>query len=147
MAKKRKKATRKSRRRSGLGGVSNTIVETLSIVGGAIGAGLINRVIPATINDKLVSGGKVAIGVALNKMAKGSNAAIMRGIGNGFIAIGSVDLLKSVGVLSGDFDFPNLGEDVLGADDLAVINGEDEMGEDVLGADDLAVINGDEDEN
>jgi len=143
MAKKKKKSTVK-RRRSGLGGVNNTIIETLSIVGGAVGAGLLNRVIPATINDKLVSGGKVAIGVALTKMAKGSNAAIMRGIGNGFIAIGSVDLLKSVGVLSGDFDFPNLGEDVLGADDLDVVNG---LGEDVLGADDLAVVNGDEDEN
>jgi hypothetical protein len=149
MAKKKKKSTKK-RRRSGLSGVNNTILETLAIVAGAVGAGFINKVIPATVNDKMVSGGKVAIGVALNKFAKGSNAGIMRGIGNGFIAVGSVDLLKSFGVLSGDFDFPNMGEDVLGADDIDVINGlgenEDEMGEDVLGADDIAVINGEDDE-
>lgn len=147
MAKKRKKSTSRRRSKSRLSGVNGTIMETLAIVGGAVGAGLINKVIPATINDKLVSGGKVAIGVALNKMAKGSNAGLMRGIGNGFIAIGSVDLLKSVGVLSGDFDFPAMGEDVLSGDDLDVING---LGEDeyvLSGEDDLSVINGEEDED
>jgi hypothetical protein len=51
------------------------------------------------------------------------------------IAVGSVDLLKSFGALSGDFDIPVINGDVLAG--LDVVNG------DVLAGDDIPVINGD----
>jgi hypothetical protein len=107
----------------------------LGLVAGAVIAGYINKVIPATTNDKIVSGGKIALGLALQKFMKGS---LTHGIGSGMIAVGSVDLLKSFGALSGDFDIPVingdvLAGDVLAGDDLPVING-----------DDLDVINGDD---
>jgi hypothetical protein len=54
------------------------------------------------------------------------------------IAVGSVDLLKSFGVLSGDFDIPTINADVLNGLDLDVVNGDmDELGDDVLGEDEL----------
>ena len=107
----------------------------LGLVAGAVIAGYVNKVIPATTNDKIVSGGKIALGLALQKFMKGS---LVHGIGSGMIAVGSVDLLKSFGALSGDFDIPVingdvLAGDVLAGDDLPVING-----------DDLPVINGDD---
>lgn len=127
---KRKKHRRASRRRhmSGLKGID--MQNTLGVVAGAVVAGYLNKVIPATVNDKLVAGGKVALGIALPHFIK-SNRSLMTGIGAGMVAVGSVDLLKSFGALSGDFDIP-------------VINGlEDEMGADVLSGDDIPVINGD----
>lgn len=132
MAKRKKHHSRKRRshRRGAMGfvkGIDTTNI--LGIVGGAVVAGYLNKLIPATINDKLVAGGKIAVGVLLPKVVK-TNPKLMDGIGAGMIAVGSVDLLKSFGVLSGDFDIP-------------VINGiDEEMGADVLGAD-LPVINAD----
>ena len=52
------------------------------------------------------------------------------------IAVGSVDLLKSFGALSGDFEIPVINGDVLAG--LDVVNG------DVLAGDDIPVINGDD---
>ena len=61
------------------------------------------------------------------------------------IAVGSVDLLKSFGAISGDFDIPvingdvlaGLGGDVLAGDfDIPVINGDDEFGQAEFGEDD-----------
>lgn len=132
MAKRKKHHSRKRRshRHGSMGfvkGIDTTNI--LGIVGGAVVAGYLNKLIPATVNDKLVAGGKIAVGVLLPKVVK-TNPKLMDGIGAGMIAVGSVDLLKSFGVLSGDFDIP-------------VINGiDEEMGADVLGAD-LPVINAD----
>ena len=52
----------------------------------------------------------------------------MGGVGAGMIAVGSVDLLKSFGALSGSFDIPIVNGDILA--------GDDEMG-------DIPVVNGD----
>ena len=132
---KKMSGVRKHRRHSMHGASKFDTQNLLGLVAGAVIAGYVNKVIPATMNDKIVSGGKIALGLALQKFMKGS---LGHGIGSGMIAVGSVDLLKSFGALSGDFDIPVingdvLAGDVLAGDDLPVING-----------DDLPVINGDD---
>ena len=113
---------------AGLGGVR----------GGAVVAGYLNKLIPATVNDKITAAAKVGLGVALPMLVK--NNKLIAGAGAGMIAVGSVDLLKSFGALAGDFDIPVINGDILAGDVLAeqldVINGDD----------DIPVINGDEDE-
>ena len=133
---------RRSHSRSGMGAIDTQNI--LGVVGGAVIAGYLNKIIPATINDKISAGAKVAIGIALPMLVKNPKTKqLMAGIGSGMIAVGSVDLLKSFGALSGDFDIPVINGDVLaGDDDIPVINGnefgEDEMGDDEMSGDVLA---------
>jgi hypothetical protein len=134
---KRRMSGVRRRRHSGMGAIDTTNI--ISVIGGAVIAGLINKVIPTTVNDKIVAGGKVALGVALPMLVKsGSMKNVMAGVGAGMIAVGSVDLLKSFKVLNGDFDIPVINGDVLSGDvlseDIDVINGDDDM-----------MMNGDED--
>ena len=121
-----------------IGGIDTTNV--LGVIAGAVIAGYLNKLIPATVNDKVVAGGKIALGLALPMLVKsGSMKNIVSGVGSGMIAVGSVDLLKSFNVLSGTFDIPTINGDILAGDilaeDIPVINGDN----------DLNVINGDED--
>jgi hypothetical protein len=138
MARKRRKSKvsgvkRRRSSRSNMGGIDVTNI--LSVVGGAVIAGYINKLIPAKVNDKVVAGGKVALGIALPMLSKsGATKNILSGVGAGMIAVGSVDLLKSFGALSGDFDIPVINGDVLAG--LDIVNG------DVLAGDDIPVING-----
>lgn len=129
-------------RKHGMGAIDTTNI--ISVIGGAVIAGYLNKLIPATVNDKIVAGGKVALGIALPMLVKsGSMKNIMHGVGAGMIAVGSVDLLKSFGALSGDFDIPVINGDVLAGDvlaDIPVINGDDDM---MSGDDDF--LSGDED--
>lgn len=152
MARKKRKSrvSGVKRRRSShskMGGID--ITNILSVVGGAVIAGYINKLIPAKVNDKVVAGGKVALGIALPMLSKsGATKNILSGVGAGMIAVGSVDLLKSFGALSGDFDIPVINGDVLAGldvvngdvlagDDIPVINGDDEFGADEFGADEF----------
>lgn len=137
--KKRLSGTKKYSRRK-LSGVSSSIdmQNILGLVGGAIAAGYLNKLIPATVNDKITAAAKVGLGVALPMLVK--NNKLIAGAGAGMIAVGSVDLLKSFGALAGDFDIPVINGDILAGDVLAeqldVINGDD----------DIPVINGDMDD-
>jgi hypothetical protein len=133
--KRRKISGVRRRRSSGMGAIDTTNI--LGVVGGAVLAGYLNKIVPATINDKVLAGGKVALGVALPMIFKsGKTKNIMGGVGAGMIAVGSVDLLKSFGALSGSFDIPIVNGDILAGDDefmgedIPVVNG------DVLGGDD-----------
>jgi len=167
MSKRRKHHTKKhhtrrhTKRHSGLGAIDFTNI--LGVAAGAVAAGFLNKVIPATIDSKIVAGGKIALGVALPMFVKsGKLKGIMSGVGAGMIAVGAVDLLRGFGVLSGaddsmsislngDQDF--LGDEILGADvlgddimngidDLSVVNA-DVLGDDELhGIDDISVVNG-----
>lgn len=151
MAKRRKKTKKAGRRRSRKTSMGNIdITNILGVVAGAVAAGYLDKVIPETIDNKIVAGGKIALGIALPMFVKsGSMKNILGGAGAGMIAVGSVDLLKEFGVLSGTSDDDMLeislngDQDVLsGDDDLNVING------DVLaGDDDISVINGMDDED
>jgi len=152
MAKRRKKhkvsgvRRRRSHRTSGLGAID--IQNIGGVIAGAVIGGYLNKIIPATVNDKLVAGGKVALGIALPMFVKdGKTKNLVAGVGAGLIAVGSVDLLKSFGALSGDFDIPVINGDVLaGDDDIPVINGDNDIptingdvlaGDDELGADEF----------
>jgi hypothetical protein len=132
MAKRKRKhkvSGARRRRHSGMGAIDTTNI--LGVVGGAVLAGYLNKIVPATVNDKVLAGGKVALGVALPMIFKsGKTKNIMTGVGAGMIAVGSVDLLKSFGALSGSFDIPVVNGDILAGD-------EDEMGQDI------PVVNGD----
>jgi hypothetical protein len=136
----------KGRRRSKISGGKIDFTNILAVVGGAVIAGYVNKLVPVTVNDKIVAGGKVALGIALPMLSKnGQTKNILSGVGAGMIAVGSVDLLKSFGAISGDFDIPvingdilaGLGGDVLAGDfDIPVINGDDEFGQAEFGEDD-----------
>jgi len=146
MAKRRKKtrkAGRKRSRKSTMGAIDFTNI--LGVVAGAVVAGYVDKLVPDTINNKIVAGGKIALGIALPMFVKsGSMKNILGGAGAGMIAVGSLDLLKEFGVLSGAEEDDMLeislngDQDILaGDDDISVINA------DVLsGDDDISVING-----
>ena len=161
MARKRKTKTRKSSRsrsrsRSMIGAIDfNSVV---GVVVGAVATKLLDKVIPDTINDKIVSGGKVALGLALPMLSKeGKTKNLLSGVGNGMIAVGVVELLNSFGVLNGlgANDDEMLVVSLDGADDINVVNGVDDinvvngLGDDVLGDDVLAdmEMSGDDDED
>ena len=114
----------KGRRRSKMSGGKIDFTNILAVVGGAVIAGYVNKLVPVTVNDKIVAGGKVALGIVLPMLSKnGQTKNILSGVGAGMIAVGSVDLLKSFGAINGDFDIP-------------VINGDDEFGQAEFGEDD-----------
>lgn len=165
MAKKKKTAVKKyrvrHRRQSGMGAIDTTNLIGTAV--GALGAKLLNKVIPDTIDKKIVAGGKIAVGVLLPMVAKDGKTKNMLGaVANGFVAVGTIELVEELGVIEGlgrtddetlaialegieDVEFEDvtdrmgenvLGEDVLGMDDdLSVVNGND-----------LAVVNADDDE-
>ena len=153
MAKRKHKKTKKhhSRRRShkgGLGAIDFTNI--LGVVAGAVAAGYVDKLIPDTmdLDPKILAGAKIALGVALPMFVKsGSMKNVLAGAGAGMIAVGSVDLLKGMGMLAGTAEDDVLeislsGDmDVLSGDDMSVINGS------VLAADDVSVINGFDDED
>jgi hypothetical protein len=118
------------RRHSKMSGIDTTNI--LGVVAGAVVAGYLNKLVGNKVNDKVLAGGKVALGIALPMLFKsGSSKNIIAGVGSGMIAVGSVDLLKSFGALSGDFDIPVINGDF----DIPVINGDDEFGADILNGD------------
>jgi hypothetical protein len=150
--KSRKMSGTRRNRRSSMGAIDTTNI--ISVIGGAVIAGFLNKIIPATVNDKIVAGGKVALGIALPMLVKsGDMKNVMQGVGAGMIAVGSVDLLKSFKVLNGDFDIPVINGDVLAGDvlagdfDIPVINGDDDMmsGDDDFMSGDDDFMSGDED--
>lgn len=136
-SKKRISGVRRKRSRS-MGAIDTTNI--LGVVGGALIAGYLNKIVPTTVDSRLLAGGKVALGVALPMFVKsGATKNILTGLGSGMVAVGSVDLLKSFGVISGTFDLPVINGNILGAGnvlsgyDLPTINGED-----------MPLMNGDE---
>ena len=130
MAKRKRKGKVSGKRRTtsrrGLGAISGHLTTVLAVAGGAVAAGMINKIIPATVNDKIVAGGKILVGAFLPTLVKGQGRQIAEAAGLGMVAVGSVDLLKSAGILSGDFDIPVLSGDILSGDDLDQLNGDDD---------------------
>jgi hypothetical protein len=126
---KRKMSGVRRKRSRSMGAIDTTNI--LGVVGGALIAGYLNKIVPTTVDSRLLAGGKVALGVALPMFVKsGATKNILTGVGSGMIAVGSVDLLKSFGVISGTFDLPVINGNILGAGsvlsgyDLPTINGE-----------------------
>jgi hypothetical protein len=129
--KKRISGVRRRRNSAKMGGIDATNI--LGVVAGAVIAGYLNKLVGDKVNDKVLAGGKVALGVALPMFVKtGSAKNIVSGIGSGMVAVGAVDLMKSFKMLSGDFDIPVINGDF----DIPVINGDDDFGADILNGDD-----------
>jgi len=144
--KTKKHHTRRRSHKSGMGAIDFTNI--LGVVAGAVAAGYLDKLVPDSVNPKITAGGKIALGVALPMFVKsGSMKNILAGAGAGMIAVGSVDLLKGFGVLSGAAEDDvleislNGDMDVLAGDDMAVINAS------VLAEDDMSVINGYDEES
>jgi hypothetical protein len=154
MAKRRKK-----HRRHHMGAVTRSSKMNLSTdLGAALGGGIggfVDKVIPTTINPKLVAGAKIVLGGVVRRTWSGPMG---NAIGLGITALGTYQLLAQFGLLSGlgqsddmvAVSLDGIGADVLAGDDVAVVNGADDvsvvngMGADVLageddymGADDL----------
>ena len=148
MAKRKRKkisGVRRRQRMHGVGAVDFTNI--LGVLAGAVAGGMVNKIVPSTVDPRLVSGGKVALGIALPMLSKsGSTKNILAGVGSGMIAVGGVELLKAIapnmisGIGEDEFisvSLDGIGESVLAenvlAGDIDVING------------DIDVINGDDD--
>lgn len=149
--KKKKSSGRRKNRKGGLGAIDITSI--ISVIAGAAGAGFADKVIPDTIDKRIVAGAKIVLGAALPMLSKsGSTKNILAGVGNGLIAVGTIDILKGFGVLGAateetlEVDLSGTEDVLAGMDDISVMNGDDD--ESVLaGDDDLSVINGMEDED
>lgn len=149
MAKRKRKkisGVRRRQRMHGVGAVDFTNI--LSVIAGAVAGNMLNKVVPSTVDPRLVSGGKLALGVALPMFSKsGSTKNILAGVGSGMVAVGSIELLKAVAptMMSG------IGEDEFISVSLDGI-GESVLAEDVLSGDidvingDISVVNGDDED-
>jgi len=150
MAKKRKKMYKRRRRISGV--VDNlNIMDVLGAAAGGIGAKFLNKVVPDTLDKKLVSGGKILVGALLPMLVKGQGAGMAKAAGNGMVAIGAAELLNEMGVLGGMGDDDMLAVAIEGIEDVEFEDLTDDIGADiegggeVLGDDDIPVISGDDD--
>jgi hypothetical protein len=102
-SKKRKTSHRRRSRRSRIGAVDlkKTGTRILGVAAGAFLARTVNNMAAKqfpTLSPKILGIGDVAIGVFVPKFLK---SEIGQGIGDAFIAIGSLTTLQSFGVLSG----------------------------------------------
>lgn len=153
MARRKKKGTkRRTVRRTRTRSIGAIDMNQLLYSGvGGLSAQLINKIIPATWDAKMVAGGKLALGVALPMVSKDAKTKkMLSDIGSGMVAVSIVELLQSFGFMAGiGFAKPNEVEEfavVLDSDRLQ----RDRIGADVLGAnvlgqyedDDISVING-----
>ena len=150
---KRSKMSGVKRRRHSVGAIDFTNI--LSVVAGAVAGGMVNKLIPtdSKIDPRIVSGGKVALGIALPMLSKsGSTKNILAGVGSGMVAVGSVELLKGLAPAMfagiGEDEFVSVSLDGIGESVLA----ESVLAEDVLSGDisvvngDISVVNGDYDD-
>lgn len=149
MAKRRKakkSSYRRRRRMSGIGklNVAGIGTQVLGIAAGAAGAAILAKNVFPTMNAKVKAAIQIGAGIALpafllkNKMGEA--------LGSGMIAVGAVNILQSMNVISG------IGEDALllpvsmAGDDLSVVaGGDDDDDSYAMSGDDLSVVAGIED--
>jgi len=68
-------------------------VKTAGLVAGGVGASMVDKFIPASLDSKLVNGGKIVIGAVLSHIGKGG---ILSGVGDGMTAVGGANLAASL---------------------------------------------------
>jgi hypothetical protein len=130
--KRKKHHAVKRRRHAKVSGLDLTTV--LSAVAGGIGANALNKIIPSTINSKVIAGAKIAVGLLAPMVIKNPSAKnIAAGLGTGFVVVGTLDLLKGFGVLNGIGEDDTLrielagNEEIMAGNDISVINGQDDL--------------------
>ena len=155
MKKKSSKKRFPSRRRksSGVGAVD--VMGIVGVIVGASASALVDKFAPATIDKRIVLGGKIALGIALPMFVKdGKTKNILASVGSGMIAVSTADLIKTLGIISGSEDNELLEVDLSGSvdvlsgdDDISVVNGDNDSV--LAGDEDLSIINGfgDDDED
>jgi hypothetical protein len=107
MAKKKthKKKTGRRRRVSGIGNMGGVVMQVLGIGAGAFAASALNKAVGPRVNPKLLNAGLIVGGAMLvPKFIKGP---IGQAAGAGLVAVGTISMLKSFGVISG------IGDDTL----------------------------------
>lgn len=104
MAKKKKRT--RSRRRSTMAGVGNTIMPAVAVIAGAAAGRLAATKIAPTMNDKLKNGLLIAVGLFV--VPKISRGAVAQAAGMGVVAAGGLGLLQSFNVLSGVDDIAGI---------------------------------------
>lgn len=67
--------------------------KTAGLVAGGVGASMVDKFIPASIDAKLANGGKIILGAVLSKIGKGG---ILSGIGDGMVAVGGANLAATL---------------------------------------------------
>lgn len=120
---------------------------------GGLGARLIDKVLPATLDARLVAGGKMAVGIAMPMLAKDPKTKKMLSeIGAGMVAVSLLDLVQSFGFMAGiGYARPSPVQDLaLVLDRSDRLQGTTSvMGEytEVMGDSDINVMNGSDDIN
>jgi len=106
---RRKKRVHHRRRHymgGGKGALVSTLMEGAGVVGGAVGASFVSRMIPIS-NPKIKAAIPVALGLGLG-LTKFGRKGIMKDVAMGSITIGMISLLKSfvpsIPLLSGDVE-------------------------------------------
>ena len=118
------------------------MMEIVGIAAGAAAAGFLStdKILP-NINGKIKSAAIIGIGAFL--MPKVLKGAMGQALGNGMIAVGSVNLLKEFNVLGAIGDYMNVPVEIGAVEDnISLISGTDS----VMAGDDLAVLAGAEEE-
>ena len=140
MAKKRKKASGRRRRRMGAIGKGAGIQSILGIVGGAVAAKYVTAKLLPNVDSKIKSAGVIALGaIVMPKVLKGE---LGKALGNGMVAVGGANLvsefLPGIGAME-TIEFPVQVGEV--PDNISVI-----AGDEVMAGDDLSVMAGMDDE-
>lgn len=152
---RRKTHKRKSRgrRRSSMSGTGAGMTHALAMVAGAVIGRVVSTKLSGKVNDKILAGGQIALGLFLPKLVKNKFAA---GIGQGMIVNGGVSALTSFGVISAisglgaDVQVDYLGEDedsMSGSGNIQEIAGDDMGMYDpgiMSGSADISILAGDD---
>jgi len=149
MARRRKRATttparRRTTRRTGALGSSKglDIMAVVYAASGGIGAKLVDKILPANLDPKLASGGKLVLGAMLPMLARDAKTKeMLRSIGLGIVTVGATELLQEFGIVNApetDFDIAVALDDEMNGNDLSVMN-DDILNDRVLN--DLSVMN------
>ena len=139
MIRRRKKTSYRRRRVSGLGG--GMLMKTLGVIAGAVVANMVAAKIPIG-DSKVKAAAVVGLGIFFPKLLKGGFG---ESIGAGMVATGGVQLVSSLGLISGIGQIDDGGVMAGHDGDLSVIAGDDD-GSVMAGGEDLSVLAGMEDE-
>lgn len=138
MARRKKKGSRR-RKVSGFGG--GFLMKAVGVIAGAVAANMIAAKIPIG-DSKLKAAAVVGLGVFFPKLIKG---ALGEALGAGMVATGGVQLVSSLGLISGIGQIDDGGVMAGHDGNLSVIAGDDD-GSVMAGGEDLSVLAGMEDE-
>lgn len=111
-SKKRKSSRRRGRRMSGTGKGADIVTPLVALLS-AVGSSYSGKLIPATVNPKIVAGVKLVGGgvLAASNVGKSETTRkVLKAVGTGIMIEGGLQLGKEMGILSGMEDTKGLEE-------------------------------------